>query len=481
MNNPDPSPDRTSIPLYVDLDGTLIKSDILYESLFSLIKKNIFFIFYIPFWVLKGKAFFKHKISEYTDMNVTLLPYNPIVLEYLKNEKKKGRTLILATASNEKYAQKISDYLNIFSRILASTRNKNLSDANKLQAIKQDCKNSIYDYAGNSNADIRIFSEARKSILVNPAPGVKRKAAKVARELEILCEDKLRPVSIINAIRPHQWLKNSLLFVPIFTSHSWGQLDLLYDAFLAFISFSLCASGVYVFNDLLDLPSDRMHARKKYRAFASGDIPIQLGIPLFFILMLSGLMVGILVSVDFLIVLAGYLVLTTAYSTVLKTYVLIDVLTLASLYTFRIVGGAVAIDVSLSFWLLAFSIFFFLSLALVKRCAELISIRKRDNARISGRDYAVDDLGSLHSMGIASGYLSVFVVAFYINSSEVVGLYSRPQLLWLLAPALLYWISRMWIKTGRGEMHDDPLVYSVRDRASRLIMFFMFAVVFLST
>jgi 4-hydroxybenzoate polyprenyltransferase len=270
-------------------------------------------------------------------------------------------------------------------------------------------------------------------------------------------------------MRTYQWMKNLLLFVPLFTSHKFGSMPLMISEIIAFFAFSLCSSGVYVLNDLLDLPADRTHPRKRKRPFAAGDLPISHGLALAFLAPVTGLILAYLLAPEFCAILALYMVITSAYSIRLKAIAVVDVIILATLYTIRVFAGAVVIEVTLSFWLLTFSMFLFLSLALVKRCSELVMVSGTRGKAASGRGYLVADLDYLHMMGVASGYLAILVVALYINSPDVIAQYSHPQLLWLLCPTLLFWISRVWLKTGRGEMHDDPLIFTMRDTGSRLV------------
>ncbi len=464
---PGVKPDSSATPLYVDLDGTLIKSDLLYESVFSLLKVNFFYLFLLPFWLFEGKARLKHKIAEKTDVAPHLLPYNQPFLSFLINENKKGRKLILATASNKKYAEKIAAHLGIFSSIISSDENTNLSGSKKLALIKKQ-ENGHFSYAGNDNIDLKIFKEANSAILVNPVSGLEKKTAKLTH-IEQTFIDKSNPIkSTIKAIRVHQWVKNLLIFVPFLTAQLWGT-GAIWLVLAGFLSFSLTASSVYLLNDMLDLESDRNHPRKCNRPFAAGNLSILTGVIMLLALVIISFLIAWYVSIYFFAVLFVYLIMTLSYSTILKAYVLIDVVLLASLYTIRVIAGAAIVGVEPSFWLLAFSMFIFLSLALVKRCSELYSLRSRGKSCSDGRDYNTTDLESLQAMGTASGYTAVLVIAFFINSKDVIEHYSNPQVLWLICPAFLYWISRVWLKTARGEMDDDPIVFSIKDRGSRYI------------
>lgn len=456
-------------PLFIDLDGTLIRSDLLIEGLFTSVKHNPLIIFKIPFWLFRGKAHFKQKIAERAHINPALLPYNKGFLSFLYAEAAKDRELNLASASNEILARQVANYIGIFRKVLASDDKKNLVGKVKLKAILEVCGKGEFDYAGNAAADLSIWPHCRHAILVNSTNGVERAARKISNLQEVFDkrDDGLLPY--LRSIRIHHWLKNLLLFVPLFTSHTWNDTRLIFNLFIGFLSFSFCASGGYLFNDFIDLESDRIHPKKCRRPIAGGDVSFIVIAFLIFMLYSVGLGIAAYLPVQFLFVVLLYIVFSLAYSFYIKKLVFIDVLTLAGLYTLRVIAGAIAIDVYLSFWLLSFSIFIFLSMALVKRCTELKTLYKTNEAPTRGRDYNIYDLDYLHNMGISSGYLSVLVLALYINSNEVVLLYSHPKVLWVLCPLILYWISRVWLKSGRDELDDDPLVFAMKDRTSWLV------------
>lgn len=347
--------------------------------------------------------------------------------------------------------------------------------------MQQAVAQGHFDYAGNARVDLKIWPHARHAIVVNPESGVEDAARRTANVQHVFDNSIHSPLRYLKAMRVHQWIKNLLMFVPLLTAHVWNDTTAVIHALLAFLAFGLCASSVYLLNDLLDLPSDRAHPRKRMRPFAAGDIPLLHGLWLMPVLLLAGIAVAATLPKLFLVSLLVYLAFTLAYSMYLKAYVLIDVMVLAGLYTLRVISGAFAIEVKTTFWLLAFSMCVFLSLALVKRCSELISLAKINRARASGRDYSVDDLSFLSSMGTASGYLSVLVLALFINSPEVAARYARVEILWLLCPLVLYWVSRLWMKTMRGEMDDDPIVFTLRDRGSRLVILAAVVVVVAAT
>lgn len=466
--------------LFVDLDGTLIKSDLLIESFFALAKSAPQCFLQAPFWLLRGKAYFKSQIAARVVLAPELLPYNTEFLDFLRDEASAGRTLVLATASDQALARKVADHLGIFGGVLASDGRLNMAGEHKLQAILSLAGEKPFDYAGNASIDLKIWPRAREAILVHPENGVEDAARKSACVGRVFTSPKTGLLPYVKAMRIHQWLKNLLVFVPLLTAHAWGNGLAVLHSLQAFLAFGLCASSVYLLNDLLDLPSDRAHPRKSKRPFAAGDIPLLHGLWLIPTLLVAGVAVAATLSAMFIATLLAYLAITLAYSLHLKSYVLIDVIVLAGLYTLRVIGGAFAINTAPTFWLLAFSMCIFLSLALVKRCSELISLAKISRPKASGRDYNADDLAYLASMGTASGYLSVLVLALFINSPEVATRYAHLEVLWLLCPLVLYWVSRLWIKTGRGEMEDDPIVFTLKDRGSRIIILFSIGVVILA-
>lgn len=461
--------DANFFPLVVDLDGTLIKTDLLLESLVLLLKKNFFFLFCLPFWLFRGRQYLKLKIALHCAIRNDLLPYNLRFLAFLKQQKEEGRTLVLATASNEKLANELADYVGIFSHVIASNGDVNLIGRNKAKALVEKYGSKGFDYAGNSKADLKIWPDARQVILVNPDVGVEKRARQIA-PIDMLFEEREHFLaSAVRAMRVHQWLKNLLIFVPLLAAHKWGDVALALKAGLAFFAFSFCASAIYLLNDIVDLHADRAHLRKRSRPFSSGNLPLTVGFFLIPTLSIAGLLIASLVNLQFLLCLVFYIFVTSIYSFHLKSIILLDVVVLALLYTFRVLAGAWAVNVAASFWLIAFSMLIFFSLALIKRCAELESLKKQNRRYVKGRDYRVVDLAQLTGLGTASGIGAVIILSLYINSPETAQHYKRAQMLWPLCPALLYWICRMWVKTGRGEMHDDPIVYAAKDKTSWLV------------
>ena len=453
----------------VDLDGTLTLTDTLYEAALVLARSKPIMLFLLPFWLVKSVAYFKLKVAENSVLDVTTLPYNAPFIDWLKEQKARGKTIVLCTAANELIARNVYKHFDLFDDFIASDETTNLKSANKRKELEDKYGEHGYDYAGNSSADLEVWAGATQAIVVNASVTVLTKASKVASVSETFPSENPNLSVWLKALRVHQWLKNLLLFVPLLAAHQFGNFQSLATLTLAFISFSLCASSVYIINDLLDLESDRRHPRKKNRPFASAKLPISLGLVVALALIGSSVALGAVVGEEFLVILLLYLSLTVAYSMALKRLVLIDCLTLATLYTVRIIAGAVAVSVSLSFWLLAFSVFMFFSLALVKRYAELKVQILEAKSFAHGRGYVVSDAPLLQTLGVTSGYISALVLALYVQSEDIVSLYAQPLAIWLVLPILLFWVSWVWLKAERGEMHDDPIVFAASDKASLVV------------
>jgi 4-hydroxybenzoate polyprenyltransferase len=457
------------------LDGTLTPTDTLVESIIDAVKKSPLNLIRLPIWLLKGRAAFKEALAAHAEISAEYLPYREPFLDYLREEKKKGRQIVLATAAHQSVADGVSRHLCLFDKVIATQSGHNLKGKAKLHAIRENV-GEAFCYAGDSEADIPIWEAAKTAILVGVAPHI---AEAVRRDVPIEREFPGFGVDFtvwLRALRVHQWLKNLLLFVPLLTAFSFSELGNVVSMAAAFFAFSFAASATYMVNDLMDLESDRTHSRKRFRPFASARLPIPHGLVVAGSALALGLVMAYAVSKRFFLMLLIYLILTSAYSWVLKKYVLIDVLTLSILYTLRILAGSVAIGVAASSWLLAFSAFLFLSLALVKRCAELVSLRQDGMESARGRDYRVSDLQVLWPMGVGAALSAVVVFGLFISAPETQMRYATPQLLWLLAIGLIYWLARLWVKTSRGEMHDDPVIYAISDRGSRITVFAMTAV-----
>jgi 4-hydroxybenzoate polyprenyltransferase len=456
-------------PLCVDLDGTLVKSDTLVDSIFALIRQRPLDALRLPGWLLGGKAHFKAEIGQRVLLNPETLPYNQPLLEYIRAEHAAGRKIYLATASDEHLATAISRYLGLFSGVIATSGGKNLAGQAKLAAIESEFPQAGFDYIGNAAPDEVLLTHAKVAMLANPSAGLKVSLERQGVRVERTFEDrgsKLR--ALLRAMRVSQWPKNVLIFVPMLLAHIFFQREKLLAAGIAFLCFSFAASATYILNDLLDMEADRRHPRKRRRPFAAGELSGKAGAALMVALLGASAWLTRFEPRRFVLCLGLYFVTTLAYSFVLKKMALVDVLTLAGLYTVRLLAGAAATGVPLSPWFQTFSLFFFLSLAVVKRYSELHNLRQSGATPNNGRGYHVGDIEQLRSFGTASGYASVVVFSLYINNPEIEKLYHHPQWLWLMAPLLIYWISRIWLMAHRGELDEDPVVFALTDRWSPL-------------
>ncbi len=460
--------------LFVDLDGTLIKSDLLFECLVPIIKNYFYAIFLAPFWLLKGKAYLKDKFSDLVSINPEILPYNNNVLEYIRKEKENGSKIILATASNIKLAKSISDYLGIFDDVIASSKEENLKGKNKLNKIKLYIKNNNinkeFSYLGDSEADVKIFNETNIPIVVGNKNVFNKIKSKNDKTTFVDGENDFSLKKFFKMIRTYQWVKNFLIFLPLILAHKFLDVNLLLKALVAFFSFSFLASSVYIINDIMDVESDRIHPSKKNRPIASGAVKISSALKVAFILMPLSFIISIFLGKEFLFVLLTYFITTSCYSFYLKKIMLVDILILSLLYTVRIFAGGVALNIYLSPWLFMFSLFFFFSLACAKRYSELYAVRNNLQDEIKGRGYQAQDLEQIQIFGSSSGYIAILIFALYIQSDISMKLYKTPSFFWALCPIMLYWISRVWLLSHRGQMTQDPIIFALKDKVSYVVL-----------
>ena len=457
-------------PLFVDLDGTLLNSDMLLESLVCLLRRNPAYLLLLPWWLLKGRAHLKAQIADRVSVRVDLLPYNKQFLEFLQQEKDAGRTLILLSASTQRLVSQIAEHLPLFDQAIGSTAADNLKGGAKLRKIQALVGDRPFNYAGNDKSDLAVWDRSEHAVVVNASAAL---SAELAQHSPVARNFPPAPGhgrALLRALRPHQWLKNGLLFLPLLLAHKFSDLPSFIFVVHAFIAFCLCASSVYLLNDLLDLEADRQHESKSLRPFAAGELSIAWGLSLSPLLLLTAFFIALTVGLEFTLVLACYYLLTLLYNFGLKSLVIVDVLVLAALYTLRIIAGAAAIHVLPTFWLLAFSMFLFMSLAIVKRVTELDNLRALSRDQAAGRGYVAADLGVLSMLGITSGFISVLVFALYINAEDTRVLYGTPEILWFICPLLLYLVSRIWLLAHRGQLHEDPLVFAATDRRSQFVV-----------
>lgn len=458
------------IPLCVDLDGTLINTDLLHEAIFMLLRTNIIYLFMLPIWLLKGKANMKAEIARRVAPDAKRLPFNATMLEWLKQQKQAGRELVLATASHRKYAAAVADHLKLFSSVEASDNQTNLSSSTKAERLVKRFGEKGFDYVGNSRSDFKVWDRARRAIVVGTEPPALKYAKHDHADRLDEGRGKSRIRVWLKAIRIHQWLKNTLLFVPAILDFRIFDFNTAVQLTVAYFAFSFCASGVYLINDLIDIDVDRRHKTKHKRPIASGLVSVSDAVFASICLFTAALYLSLLLPLAFTGVLVLYFAITCAYSFFLKRLLLIDVLTLAGLFTIRVLAGSAAIGGEVSTWLLAFCVFFFLSLALVKRFVELSGQLVGAGRASSGRGYQPVDLETLGQGGMTSGFASVVVLALFIDSPAISQNYSNPQLIWLVCPLVLYLLMRIWILARRGEMNDDPVVFLMTDWRSQIMI-----------
>lgn len=468
------------VPLVVDLDGTLVRTDLLIECLVALLKDDPLSVFALPFWLLKGRAAFKQEIARRISFDARLVPYRSELVEYLRTQRAQGRSVVLATASDKRLAQQVANHLKLFHSVLASDGNTNLSGERKRERLVNEFGERGFDYVASGRRDMAVWSSARKAVVLNPNQKFVRAVARVTQVQSVFEDHRAGPGEYLNALRPPHWLKNLLVFVPLFGAHRFNEPALFGKALLAFMAFCLCASSGYLFNDLFDLSADRRHPQKRLRPFAAGRLPPSYALAMIPALIVLGCVLGLFVSWFLFGMLLLYFALAVTYSLYIKQVVLLDVIVLAGLYTLRIMAGSAAVAIWPTQWLLAFSMFLFLSLALVKRYDELVVMRSVDGDRATARGYEISDAELLASKGTASGYIAVLVLALYITSGAAKALYGRHKFLWFLCPLLLYWVGHIWLVAHRGKMHDDPVVFALRDRTSRILILLMLGTVLLA-
>jgi len=430
---------------------------------------------------MRGRAQFKLKIAEKTELAIDLLPFRSDFIEYIRTEKASGRTIVLATASTEKTALAVEDHLHIFDKVLYSDSTTNMKGQAKARRLIELFGEKGFVYAGDSKSDLPVWQSASEAILVNCSGNLKKKVQiNTPVEKEFKSNTNIFKL-IIKEMRLYQWVKNLLVFLPFLLAHYIGNGDMWFSALKAFFAFGFTASSVYLLNDWLDLNSDRKHRSKRNRPFASGDLPLIYGLFLIPLLFLCAVLISLTLPSYFILVLGAYFALTLCYSFFLKKIYLLDIIVLACLYTLRIICGGAACVVPISPWLLAFSMFIFLSLAAAKRYTELSQTDIYDKTKLDGRGYKKIDMQLLSTLGLSNGMLAVLVFAIYTFSPEVANLYESPKFIFAACPVLLYWIGRIWFLTVRGELADDPVIFAVKDKVSYVVAVIIVSLILLSS
>jgi 4-hydroxybenzoate polyprenyltransferase len=451
-------------PLCVDLDGTLIHTDLLHENLVFMLITKPWLLFLLPLWLIKGRDRFKKEIALRVEFDPALLPYDERVLDRLREEHKRGRILVLATASVEAWAMAVSSYLGIFDDVIATSDGRNLK-GNAKAIVLQD-RYARFSYVGNDYSDLAVWRTAETAGIANAPPALARQLHD-RHNIEIEIPRRGGGAgSLLIALRPYQWIKNLLVFIPIITANQLSNGHAWLAAFITLLAFCATASGIYILNDLSDLNADRAHQWKRNRPFASGMVPVSVGVTLAPLLLVVGFGLawygGVLAPALF------YSLAAIAYTARLKELPLVDLFILAFLYVVRLLAGGIATGYVVSSWLLGFSAFLFLGLAIVKRVAEFSGVQERDG-KPNRRGYSSEDFFLLEMMGVGSTFASATFLALYVQSPEIVVRYVSPKILWILVPLFLFWQMRMWLSTIRGYMHHDPILYSARDWVSWLV------------
>ena len=453
-------------PLCVDLDGTLVKSDTLIDSLLVLARTHPLLLLRLPAQVLRGKAAFKAFVTENVALDVTHLPYNRNLLQFLQKEHARGREIYLATGADGRLAHRIADHLGVFSEVLASDGTHNLTGIRKLASLRDRFGSGAFVYIGNDTPDLPVMAGAAESMVANPSRRLRMKLRAQGITPSYAFEERSEPLrSLVKALRPHQWAKNLLILLPPLLAHN-HSIHLLMASLLAFFCLCCAASGTYMVNDLLDIETDRRNPKKRLRPFAAGDLAPATGLVAIVLLIGIGFGAAQFLPAAFSFWLLLYLGSTLLYSLYLKRIALVDVLVLSGLYTLRLLAGGAAARTPISHWLAGFAIFLFLSLAIVKRFAELENLRLAGAQLKNGRGYLMTDIEQIRAFGTASAFAAVVVFANYISSRDITALYNYPQRLWLIVPFMILWLCRVWLLASRGELDEDAVAFALTDPAS---------------
>ena len=461
-------------PLVVDIDGSLVSGDLLVEGAARLPAAAPFSIFGLLPHLLRGRAALKRRVAEAVPLPAETLALHPAVLDEIAAAKAAGREVWLATASDELAAAPLVEAVGA-AGCFASNGRVNLAGEAKADVLAARFGEGGFDYIGNERRDLAVWKRARHAVGVGLSAGLARKVRELDSGARFLPRLGGRPRDYLRALRPHQWVKNVLAFAPPIAAHETGIGPYLAAAGAA-LALTALASAAYLLNDLLDLPHDRRHGSKRFRPLAAGKIPLLPAGGIGAALTVGGLALAFSLSAEAGLYAILYLTGTLSYSLFLKRKTFIDVVTLAGLYAARILAGAAAAAVALSPWFLAFALFLFLALAVVKRQSELHALRESGGSAAGGRPYFAEDFPVITALGAASSFAAVVILTLYIQSPEVGGLYARPEFLWLLCPLLLYWLGRMALLANRGAVAEDPLVFAAADRASWLVYICILAV-----
>jgi 4-hydroxybenzoate polyprenyltransferase len=468
-----------TVPLVVALDGTLVSTDMLLESCLVFVKAKPLQLFRLPFWLARGRAWFKRRVAMEATPDIATLPYNKELLVFLRAQKETGRRLVLATGTDAMLAASLAQTLGLFDSVLASDGVIDLSGARKRDRLIAEFGVKGFDYVGSSERDREVWQVARRAILVAPTSALREMAAQASEVGRVFETPPPGPATYFHALRPHHWFKSSLVFLPLLVTHQLYDASKFIHALFAFAAVSLCASTVYLLNDLLDLPEDRRHPHKKDRVLASGWLPVAGALAMMPLLLFGAALASLGQPPTFLAVIGLYVVLMLAYCLRLRDLRGWDVLTLAVGYSLRVVAGGVAEGIETSIWLLAFCFFLFLGLALLKRYAEMVTIRSLEGLQARVRAYAVADSDMVALYGGISSYLALLPLVIHLAIQQP--LHARYELAWIVLVLLTYWLTRMWRLAGRGYIRSDPLSFALTDRVSRNVGILMVLTALIAT
>ena len=454
------------VPLVVDVDGSLVSGDLLIEGLARFLVTFPLRLLALPFWLARGRATLKRRIARAVSLPPATLVLNPAVLDEIDAAKAVGREVWLASASDEIAVAPLAEAVGA-TGCLASDGRTNLAGQAKAAVLVERFGEGGFGYIGNERRDMAVWKHARHAIGVNLSASLVGQVRALDEAARFLPGLGGGPRDYVRALRPHQWVKNVLVFIPLVAAHE-TQPWLCAVTAAVFVALSACASGTYLLNDLLDLPYDRQHTSKRQRPMAAGKVSLLPMMGVGAVLVTGGLGLAFSLSLWVGLSVFGYLIVSLAYSLLIKRQVFLDVVTLALLYAVRVFVGAITASIPLSPWFLAFFLFVFLTLAVVKRQHELRALHQSGGTNAAGRAYAADDLGAMTALAAGSGFAAVVVFALYTQSSAMQTLYSRPVFLWAICPLLLYWLGRLTLLANRGAVADDPVVFALRDRVSWL-------------
>lgn len=452
-------------PLILDLDGTLVRADMLLETVLALLRRAPWRLFEIGMWMLRGRACLKRRLAEETNIEPDILPFNEQLLAYAADIAASGRPVYVATAADAGIAEKVVRRIPFIRGVIGSDGVRNLKGEAKALVLAELFPEG-FDYAGDARADIPVWRRASNAIVVEAPAFVVRAAANVATIARIFPRPS-RSRALLRSMRPHQWAKNALVFVPLILAGLVSHLDALYATTCAFVALGAVASSTYLVNDIWDLADDRSHWSKRNRPLASGRLPLAVGFAAVPVGLFVGIAVAALAGPTTLAVVLLYLAVTLLYSFVLKRIPILDGFVLAGLFTLRLGAGIVASGAPPSPWLLVFAMFLFASLSFAKRHTEVARVVERGGTEVRGRGYKSIDLPLIMGIGMATGVAAVLIMVLYIiDDAFRQSFYGNTAWLWGFPAILFLFVCRIWLKCGRSELHDDPVAFAVTDRPS---------------